>query len=132
VLLAAAIALLAGLGGVGLPAAPFALAAVALAGLGASCVYPNVITLVGAAYVEAPGAAISNAAGGGAFGSLVFPFLMSAISTAWGVRAGFVFYALMAVVSLVVCTALARAITTGKMRKGLEAREDRRGKEAGI
>jgi fucose permease len=111
VLLAAAVVVLAALGGGGPVAAVFAVAAVALAGLGASCVYPSVITLVGKASPEAPGPAIGLASAGGSFGSFVFPFAMSGIATARGVHAGFVFYAVMGAASLASCWALARAIS---------------------
>jgi fucose permease len=117
-LLAAAIIALALLGSGGPAAAPLALVAVALAGLGASCVYPSVITLVGRASPENPGTAIGLAAAGGSFGSFAFPFLMSAIATAKGVQAGFAFYALMALVSLgsalALVSALRRAIATSR------------------
>jgi fucose permease len=112
ILLAAAVIALAGLGGLGPAASVLAVVAVALAGLGASCVYPSVITLVGQAHQGAPGPAIGISAAGGAFGAFVFPFLMSAISTAKGVHAGFIFYAAMGVLSLVASMVLARHLAS--------------------
>lgn len=110
VLMALAIGALAALGSGGAAFSLLAVVATFVAGLGASCVYPSVITLVGRASGEDPGAAIGVSAAGGSFGSFVFPFLMSAIATAWGVQAGFIFYAAMGLVSLVACAALAASI----------------------
>ncbi len=110
ILLAVAVSLLATLGFGGNAAAPLAAIAVALAGFGASCVYTSIITLVGRASPDDSGSAIGVASSGGAFGSFAFPFLMSAIATAWGVQAGFFFYALMAFASLALCVVLVKSI----------------------
>lgn len=108
-LLAASTALLAALGLFGPALALPAAISVALAGLGASCIYPSSITLIGAAYRDEPGPAIGMAAAGGAIGAFGFPFLMSAISSAKGVQAGFTFYAALALLSLAFCSALVAA-----------------------
>lgn len=108
-LLALATAALAGLGLAGPSAAILAALAIVLAGLGASCIYPVAVTLVGGAYPDDPGPAIGLASAGGAVGALGFPFVMSAISSSQGVQAGFAFYAGLALLSLAFCSALARA-----------------------
>jgi len=70
---------------------------VALAGLGCSICYPEVITLLGKCFPHAQSQAIGFAATGGGIGAFVFPFLMAAISQHWGIRAGFATYAVFAV-----------------------------------
>ena len=87
----------------------FASILVGLAGLGCSCIYPVVVTLVGGAFPDAQSEAIGFTAMGGGIGAFVFPYAMSAISAAWGIRAGFVAYAFFSVVVVVFCVALVRA-----------------------
>lgn len=89
---------------------PVAAALVFLAGLGCSCVYPIVVTLLGGAFPEAQSRAIAFASTGGGIGSFAFPFLMSGISAAWGIRAGFMTYAVFSVILIVVCLALIESI----------------------
>jgi len=79
---------------------------VALAGLGCSICYPEVITLLGKCFPHAQGQAIGFAATGGGIGSFVFPFAMSAISQHWGIRAGFATYAVFAVVTAALAAGL--------------------------
>ncbi|MDA8411490.1 MAG: MFS transporter [Treponema sp.] len=88
----------------GKAALPLGLVAVAFAGLGASCIYPSAITLVGAAFPAGQSTAIGFAATGGGIGAFVFPFAMSAISGGVGLVAGFAFYA-----GLTILTAAAAA-----------------------
>jgi fucose permease len=109
ILLAISAAALAALGLAGPAGSILAALAVGLAGLGASCIYPSAITLIGTSYRDDPGPAIGMASAGGAVGAFGFPFLMSAIASAWSVQAGFSFYAGLAVLSLLSCTALAAA-----------------------
>ena len=68
-----------------------------LAGLGSSIFYPAVITLLGACFARAQSQAIGFAAMGGGVGAFVFPFMMSALSQGWGIRAGFATYAVFGV-----------------------------------
>jgi len=78
-----------------------------LAGLGCSIYYPAVITLLGKCFPHAQSQAIGFAATGGGIGAFLFPFIMSAISQNWGIRAGFATYAVFAVAMTVVATWLA-------------------------
>jgi len=80
-----------------------------LAGLGCSIYYPAVITLLGKCFPHAQSQAIGFAATGGGIGSFLFPFIMSAISQNWGIRAGFATYGVFAVAMTVVAISLARA-----------------------
>ena len=73
-----------------------------LAGLGCSIYYPAVITLLGKCFPHAQSQAIGFAATGGGIGAFLFPFIMSAISQNWGIRAGFATYAVFAVAMTVV------------------------------
>jgi len=82
---------------------------VTLAGLGCSCIYPVVVSLVGGAFPDAQSEAIGFTAMGGGIGAFVFPYAMSAIAAAWGIRAGFVAYAFFSVAVVVCCVALVRA-----------------------
>lgn len=93
-----------------------AAALIFLAGLGCSCVYPIVVTLIGGAFPEAQSQAIAFASTGGGIGAFAFPFLMSAISSAWGIRLGFMTYAAFSVLLIAVCIALIEAIA--HKRKG--------------
>lgn len=81
-----------------------------LAGLGCSIVYPTVISLVGGACRGYQTEAVSFAISGGGLGLFAFPFLMSAIAQAFGIRVGFASYALIAALTALSCAALARAI----------------------
>lgn len=114
VLLSLSVGLLAATSSGGVAAAPLAIFAVALAGLGASCVYPTVISLVGSAYSADPGPAIGFASTGGALGSFAFPFLMSAIAGSFGIRAGFFFYAALAVLEASTALALVAALKSAR------------------
>lgn len=77
--------------------APFtqtlAMGLVLLSGLGCSIFYPATITILGNCFPHAQSQAIGFAATGGGIGAFVFPFLMSALSEGWGIRAGFATYA---------------------------------------
>ena len=77
------------------------------AGLGCSIYYPAVITLLGKCFPHAQSQAIGFAATGGGIGAFVFPFLMSALSQSWGIRAGFATYAVFAVVMTLCAIGLA-------------------------
>lgn len=107
VLFAVSVGLMLAAGSAGKAALPLGLAAVALAGLGASCVYPSGITLVSVAFPLGQSTAIGFAATGGGLGAFVFPFAMSAISGRAGLVAGFAFYALLAILTAATATGLA-------------------------
>lgn len=78
-----------------------------LSGLGCSIYYPEVMTLLGKCFPHAQSQAIGFAATGGGIGAFVFPFLMSALSQTWGIRAGFATYAVFAVAMTASAVALA-------------------------
>lgn len=86
-----------------------------LAGLGCSIYYPAVITLLGKCFPHAQSQAIGFAATGGGIGAFLFPFIMSAISQSWGIRAGFATYGVFAIAMTVVAAMLA-AIATKKTK----------------
>ena len=89
---------------------------VGLAGLGCSICYPEVITLLGKCFPQAQSQAIGFAATGGGIGAFAFPFVMSAISQRWGIRAGFATYAVFAVAMTALAAGL--ALSTSKTRPG--------------
>ena len=95
-----------GLSGIGAPAFYVAVVLTALAGLGCSVIYPIVVTFVGGAFPNAQSEAISFAATGGGIGAFTFPFIMSNIAQAWGIRAGFVAYTVFSFVVVAACTGL--------------------------
>ena len=78
-----------------------------LAGLGCSIYYPAVITLLGKCFPHAQSQVIGFAATGGGIGAFLFPFIMSAISQNWGIRAGFATYGVFAIAMTVVAAMLA-------------------------
>ncbi|MFT3850740.1 MAG: MFS transporter [Propionivibrio sp.] len=84
------------------------------AGLGCSIYYPVVITLLGKCFPHAQSQAIGFAATGGGIGAFAFPFLMSALSQSWGIRAGFATYAVFAVVMTLCAAGLAVSVTKAK------------------
>jgi len=93
---------------------PLAFVLTFLAGLGCSIIYPTVISLVGIACKDAQAEAISFSVAGGGFGLFAFPFLMSWLSQAYGLKLGFASYAIVAVATAASCIALARV--TAKKR----------------
>ena len=86
------------------------------AGLGCSIYYPAVITLLGKCFPHAQSQAIGFAATGGGIGAFVFPFLMSALSQSWGIRAGFATYAVFAVVMTLCAIGLAVSVAKANRR----------------
>ncbi len=84
----------------------FAAVMVVMAGFGCSIIYPTVITLAAEAFPDAQNDVIGFAATGGGIGAFVFPFIMSALSDAWGIRVGFSVYALFGVLTLGTCILL--------------------------
>jgi fucose permease len=77
-----------------------------LAGLGYSAIYPLIMALVGRHFKTTQGAAVGFAATGGGIGSFVFPFIMAAISNAFGIRKGFFFYIALNVLMVVMITTI--------------------------
>ncbi|HUX13007.1 MAG TPA: MFS transporter [Spirochaetia bacterium] len=73
-----------------------------LAGLGCSAIYPLVMTIIGHHFSTGQNRAVGFASTGGGVGSFVFPFVMSAISEAFGIQNGFFLYILLAVVMALV------------------------------
>ena len=86
------------------------------AGLGASIIYPSVMTLVGLCFPRSQSQVVGFAATGGGVGSFLFPFVMAALSQGWGIRWGFTAYGLFAVLMTVAAVFLARA--AAKQRVG--------------
>ncbi len=86
------------------------------AGLGCSIYYPVVITLLGKCFPHAQSKAIGFAATGGGVGAFAFPFLMSALSQNWGIRAGFATYAFFAVVMTLCAVGLAISVARANRR----------------
>ena len=80
-----------------------------LAGLGCSIIYPTVISLVGISCKDAQAQAVSFAVSGGGVGLFAFPFLMSWISEGYGIKIGFVSYAIIAALTAASCAVLAKA-----------------------
>ena len=89
-----------------------------LAGLGCSVIYPIAISLVGASSPDAQESAVSFAVAGGGLGLFAFPFLMSWISQAWGIKAGFVGYGALACLTCVGSFTLACAFRKEKQERG--------------
>ena len=89
-------------------------ALVFLAGLGCSICYPEVMTLLGKCFPRAQSQVIGFAATGGGLGAFIFPFVMSAISQNWGIRAGFATYAVFAVVMTAFAIGLALSVSKNK------------------
>jgi fucose permease len=89
-------------------------AATFLAGLGCSIVYPTVVSLVGIACEGGQSEAVSFAISGGGVGLFAFPFLMSALAQAFGIRAGFASYAVIAAFTAAACACLARSFARSR------------------
>jgi fucose permease len=85
-----------------------------LAGLGSSIIYPTVVSLVGIACRDNQAEAVSFAIAGGGVGLFAFPFIMSGISQAFGIKAGFASYAIIAILTAASCAALARVFVAGR------------------
>lgn len=84
-------------------------ALVLAAGFGASIIYPSVMTMVGICFPKDQSRVVGFAATGGGVGAFLFPFAMSAMSQAWGIRWGFVAYGVFALVMTAVALALIAA-----------------------
>ncbi len=107
----------------GPPAALLGAVSVALAGLSCSSIYPIVMFLEGRAHPGAEGAAMGFAGAGGGLGAFLFPFLMSRIAGAAGVKVGFAFYALVAAAASASALALAAAARSGRPHPGAGSAE---------
>jgi len=79
---------------------PAVAAAVFATGLACSAIYPVAMGLIGRHFARNMSLAMALGSAGGAVGSLLFPFLMSALSDAAGLRNGFWFYVGLAVLML--------------------------------
>jgi fucose permease len=86
------------------------------AGLGCSIIYPTVVSLVGISCKEAQAEAISFAVAGGGVGLFAFPFMMSWISQAYGIKIGFASYAIIAALTSAACLALAKTFARAKSK----------------
>ena len=85
-----------------------------LAGLGCSIIYPTVISLVGTSFKESQAQAISFAVAGGGVGLFFFPFAMSWLSQAYGIRLGFASYAVIATLTAAACALLAKVFAKSR------------------
>ena len=85
-----------------------------LSGLGCSIIYPTVISLVGISCKDAQAEAISFSVAGGGVGLFAFPFLMSWISQAYGIKIGFASYAIIAALTAGACLWLAKAFAKAR------------------
>ncbi len=81
---------------------------VIFAGLGCSIIYPNIMSIIGDLFPRTQGEAVGFVAMGGGLGSFVFPYLMSAVSATWGIRMGFMTYAVFSLVVVALDIALVR------------------------
>lgn len=111
VLMTVAVSALALLGfaeGFGAAAFYAAVVLTALAGVGCSIIYPIVVTFVGGAFPHAQSEAVSFAATGGGIGAFAFPFVMSNIAQAFGIRMGFAAYAVFSFAVIAACSGLLR------------------------
>ena len=122
---------LAAAGFAGAAAAPLAAVAVALAGLACSSIYPVVVGLVGRAFPSCQSKAIGFASTGGGVGCFLFPFLMSRIAQSAGVRMGFAFYALVAVLMASTTFALSAAVRARCARRDVSDRSGEEGSGSG-
>lgn len=82
---------------------------VIFAGFGCSIIYPNIMSILGDLFPHTQSEAVGFAAMGGGMGGFVFPYLMSAVSAAWGIRTGFMTYALFSLVIVALNVSLVRA-----------------------
>lgn len=99
------------------------LALVVLAGLGCSIYYPGFISLLGQRFPLAQSQAIAFAATGGGVGAFVFPFLMSALAQAWGIRTGFAAYAVFATAMTLAAVAFLASDPSRRQRPTLRGRK---------
>lgn len=102
---------------IGESALPVAWAAVALAGLSSSSVYPLVIGIVAGAFPDRQGEATGLASTGGGVGAFVFPFIMSNVAAALGLAAGFVVYAAVAIAGAICYRALIASADRERARR---------------
>ena len=87
---------------------------VALAGFGCALVYPVVITFIGTAFPDNQGVAIGFSSMGGGIGAFIFPFIMSNVSSAYGIRTGFATYAFFSVISVISSLMLVKVVKSKK------------------
>ena len=89
-----------------------------VAGLGFSCIYPLVMSIVGG-YVPArrQSVVVGFASSGGGIGSLAFPFLVAAVAQQIGIRRGFLLYVLLTLLlTLLAVAAVLRTRTLDRSR----------------
>ncbi len=77
-----------------------------LSGLACSAIYPLIMTIIGHHFSAGQSRAVGFAATGGGVGSFVFPFIMAAVSEAFGIRTGFFLYVVMAFVMTAITVAV--------------------------
>ena len=82
---------------------------VIFAGFGCSIIYPTIMGIIGDYFLHAQSEAVGFAAMGGGIGGFLFPYMMSAVSTGWGIRIGFAIYALFSLLMVVLNIFLVRA-----------------------
>lgn len=82
---------------------------VIFAGFGCSIIYPTIMSIIGDSFPQAQSEAVGFAAMGGGIGGFLFPYIMSTISTGWGIRTGFAIYAFFSLLMVVLNILLVRA-----------------------
>ncbi|OQB95357.1 MAG: Glucose/mannose transporter GlcP [Spirochaetes bacterium ADurb.Bin110] len=82
---------------------------VILAGFGCSIIYPTIMSIIGDSFPHAQSEAVGFAAMGGGIGGFLFPYMMSAVSTGWGIRTGFAIYAFFSLLIVILNILLVRA-----------------------
>jgi len=92
---------------------------VIFSGIGCSIIYPNVMSIIGDFFPHTQSEAVGFAAMGGGMGGLVFPYVMSNIAAAWGIRAGFLMYAVFSLVVVGLNIALVRT----ESKRGISAQK---------
>lgn len=90
---------------------------VMLSGFGCSIIYPTVMSIIGDFFPHTQSEAVGFAAMGGGMGGFAFPYLMSGISAAWGIRTGFLTYALFSLVIVGLNVSIVRAEHKGGIIK---------------
>ena len=82
---------------------------VIFAGFGCSIIYPTIMSIIGDSFPQAQSEAVGFAAMGGGIGGFLFPYMMSAVSTGWGIRTGFAIYAFFSLLIVILNILLVRA-----------------------
>lgn len=80
-----------------------------LSGVGCSVIYPLAMSILGEAFPTEQSKAVSTGVASGGIGLFAFPFIMSQISRTYGIKAGFMSYAILAAATMIFCLFFAAA-----------------------